>query len=80
MIDWPVPKNPVYLWTFPMFHANGWSFPWAIAAVGGTNICMRKFDLEIVYDLITRHGVTHMCGAPVVLNMITNSNKHYKIR
>ncbi|XP_020211236.1 probable acyl-activating enzyme 5, peroxisomal [Cajanus cajan] len=73
LIDWAVPKNPIFLWTLPLFHANGWSFPWGIAAVGGTNICVRKFDAEIVYSLIKRHHVTHMCGAPVVLNMLTNS-------
>ncbi|CAK8537993.1 unnamed protein product [Lathyrus sativus] len=73
LIEWSVPKQPVYLWTLPMFHANGWSFPWGIAAVGGTNICVRKFDVEIVYSLIKKHHVTHMCGAPVVLNMLTNS-------
>lgn len=73
LIDWAVPKQPVYLWTLPMFHANGWSYPWGIAALGGTNICLRKIDAETVYSLIKRHGVTHMCGAPVVLNMLTNS-------
>ncbi|KAL2317328.1 hypothetical protein Fmac_031204 [Flemingia macrophylla] len=73
LIDWGVPKNPIYLWTLAMFHANGWSFPWGIAALGGTNICVRKFDAETVYSLIKRHHVTHMCGAPVVLNMLTNS-------
>ncbi|TKY56637.1 Acyl-activating enzyme 5 of peroxisomal [Spatholobus suberectus] len=73
LVDWAVPKNPIYLWTLPMFHANGWSFPWGMAAVGGTNICVRKFDAETVYSLIKRHHVTHMCGAPVVLNMLTNS-------
>ncbi|MED6152135.1 2-methylpropanoate--CoA ligase ccl4 [Stylosanthes scabra] len=73
LIDWAVPKQPVYLWTLPMFHANGWSFPWGMAAVGGTNICVRKFDAQIVFSLITRHNVTHMCGAPVVLNMLTNA-------
>ena len=73
LIDWAVPKQPVYLWTLPMFHANGWSYPWGIAAVGGTNICVRKFDAPTVFSLITRHRVTHMCGAPVVLNMLTNS-------
>ena len=80
LIDWAVPKQPVYLWTLPMFHANGWSFPWGMAAVGGTNICVRKFDAAIVYGLIERHGVSHMCGAPVVLNMLTNSpdNKSLK--
>ncbi|KAB1669490.1 hypothetical protein ES319_1Z018800v1 [Gossypium barbadense] len=73
LIDWEVPKQPVYLWTLPMFHANGWSFTWGMAAVGGTNICVRKFDAPIIYNLIRKHGVTHMCGAPVVLNMLSNS-------
>ncbi|CAN0891037.1 2-methylpropanoate--CoA ligase CCL4 [Linum grandiflorum] len=72
LIDWEVPKQPVYLWSLPIFHANGWSFPWGIAAVGGTNVCFRKVDAPTVYGLITRHRVTHMCGAPVVLNMLTN--------
>ncbi|GFS31912.1 AMP-dependent synthetase and ligase family protein [Actinidia rufa] len=73
LIDWSVPKHPVYLWTLPMFHSNGWSFTWGMAAVGGTNICFRKFDVALVYDLIFRHKVTHMCGAPVLLNMLSNS-------
>lgn len=73
LIEWSVPKQPVYLWTLPMFHANGWCYPWGMAAVGGTNICLRKFDAGIVYGLIKRHGVTHMCGAPVVLTMLSNS-------
>ncbi|CAE6104462.1 unnamed protein product [Arabidopsis arenosa] len=71
LIDWTVPKNPVYLWTLPIFHANGWSYPWGIAAVGGTNVCLRKFDAPLIYRLICDHGVTHMCGAPVVLNMLS---------
>ncbi|KAL5563446.1 hypothetical protein UlMin_033193 [Ulmus minor] len=72
LVDWAIPKHPVYLWTLPMFHANGWSFPWGMAAVGGTNICLRKFDAETVLNLIGKHGVTHMCAAPVVLNMLSN--------
>ncbi|KAK9950528.1 hypothetical protein M0R45_006014 [Rubus argutus] len=75
LIDWSVPNNCVYLWTLPMFHANGWCFPWAMAAVGGTNICLRKLDGPIIYDLIQRHRVTHMCAAPVVLNMLVNHPK-----
>ncbi|XP_010453792.1 PREDICTED: probable acyl-activating enzyme 5, peroxisomal [Camelina sativa] len=71
LIDWTVTKNPVYLWTLPIFHANGWSYPWGIAAVGGTNVCVRKFDAPVIYRLIRDHGVTHMCGAPVVLNMLS---------
>ncbi|MQM16353.1 hypothetical protein Taro_049308 [Colocasia esculenta] len=72
LINWSVPSRPVYLWTLPMFHANGWSFPWGMAAAGGTNICLRKFDSATTYRAIRRHGVTHMCGAPVVLNMLAN--------
>ncbi|KAH7557096.1 hypothetical protein JRO89_XS11G0045500 [Xanthoceras sorbifolium] len=73
LIDWSVPKQPVYLWTLPMFHANGWSLTWGIAAVGGVNICLRKFDTAVMYTLISKYRVTHMCGAPVVLNMLSNS-------
>jgi acyl-CoA synthetase (AMP-forming)/AMP-acid ligase II len=73
LIDWAVQERPVFLWTLPMFHANGWSYPWAMAAVGGTNICLRRFDAATVFSLIREHGVTHMCGAPVVLNMLTSS-------
>nr|XP_023873170.1 probable acyl-activating enzyme 6 [Quercus suber] len=73
LIDWSVPKQPVYLWTLPMFHSNGWCFSWGMAAMGATNICLRRFDATIVYRLIEKHGVTHMCGAPVVLNMLSNS-------
>lgn len=72
LIEWSVPKQPVYLWTLPMFHANGWSYTWGMAAVGGVNVCLRKFDAAVIYDAVERHGVTHMCGAPVVLNMLSN--------
>ncbi|CAF2140285.1 BnaA02g17630D [Brassica napus] len=75
LIDWTVPKNPVYLWTLPIFHANGWCYPWAIAAVGGTNVCLRKFQAPLIHRLIRDHGVTHMCGAPVVLNMLTATHE-----
>ncbi|XP_030474669.2 2-methylpropanoate--CoA ligase CCL4-like [Syzygium oleosum] len=74
LVDWAVPKQPVYLWTLPMFHANGWSFPWGLAAVGGTSICLRKFDAATIYHLLRRHSVTHMCGAPVVLNMLSSGS------
>ncbi|CAL5395562.1 unnamed protein product [Camellia sinensis] len=73
MMDWSVPKQAVYLWTLPMFHANGWSFTWGMAAVGGINVCVRKFDAAVIYTAIRKHGVTHLCGAPVVLNMLSNS-------
>lgn len=74
LIEWSVPKNPVYLWTLPMFHANGWSFPWGITAMGGTNICLRKVDAANIYAAIHNHNATHLCGAPVVLNMLSNFN------
>ncbi|KAL8038166.1 hypothetical protein ABFX02_11G086500 [Erythranthe guttata] len=72
LIEWSVPKEPVYLWTLPMFHANGWSYTWGMAAAGGTNICLRKFDADAIYFAIKKYNVTHMCGAPVVLNMLSN--------
>ncbi|XAR58097.1 hypothetical protein NMG60_11026481 [Bertholletia excelsa] len=70
LVDWSVPKSPVYLWTLPMFHSNGWTFTWGMAAIGGTNVCLRKIDAAAVYSAIQQHGVTHMCGAPVVLHML----------
>ncbi|KAG9441948.1 hypothetical protein H6P81_017802 [Aristolochia fimbriata] len=73
LLNWSVQRQPVYLWTLPMFHANGWSYPWGIAALGGTNICLRKFDAGTIYGAIAKHRVTHMCGAPVVLNMLANA-------
>ncbi|XP_052188351.1 2-methylpropanoate--CoA ligase CCL4-like [Diospyros lotus] len=72
LIEWSVPKQPVYLWTLPMFHSNGWCFTWGMAAVGGTNVCLRKVDPPAVYAAIQRDRVTHMCGAPVILNMLSN--------
>ncbi|CAM8959272.1 unnamed protein product [Rhodiola kirilowii] len=75
LVEWSVPKRPIYLWTLPMFHCNGWCFTWGVAAVGGTNICVRKFDAAAIYNLIEKHGVTHLCGAPVVLNMLSNSSQ-----
>ncbi|XP_060189034.1 2-methylpropanoate--CoA ligase CCL4-like [Lycium barbarum] len=76
LIDWCVPKQPVYLWTLPMFHANGWGFCWAMAAVGGTNVCLRRsHDAATIYEAIHQRKVTHMCGAPVVLNMLSTYPK-----
>jgi fatty-acyl-CoA synthase len=66
IIDWSMPQHPVYLWTLPMFHCNGWCFPWTMAAVAGTQVCLRRFDPESVLALMREHGVTHYCGAPVV--------------
>lgn len=61
---------PVYLWTLPLFHCNGWCYSWAMAAVGGTHVCLRKVVAEDIYDAIARHGVTHFCGAPAVLSAL----------
>ena len=70
IVVWNMPQNPVYIWTLPMFHCNGWCFPWSIAAQGGTNICLRKVDPFLAIDLMQQHGVSHMCGAPIVYSMI----------
>ncbi len=69
-LSWDMPLHPLYLWTLPMFHCNGWCFPWTVTAVAGTHVCLRKVDAQAVFDAIARHGVTHLCGAPVVLNML----------
>ena len=63
---WALPRHPVYLWTLPMFHCNGWCFPWTLAAVAGTHVCLRKVDAKLIFDLIREHRVTHYCGAPIV--------------
>ncbi|MBL9012274.1 MAG: acyl-CoA synthetase [Alphaproteobacteria bacterium] len=66
-------QHPVYLWTLPMFHCNGWCFTWTISAVAGTHVCLRKTEAARIYEAIAAHGVTHMCGAPVVMNMLINA-------
>ncbi len=68
-----LPPHPVYLWTLPMFHCNGWCFPWTIAALAGVNVCLRKVDAPVIFDLIKTHGVTHMCGAPIVYNTLIHA-------
>lgn len=73
LVSWAMPEQPTYLWTLPLFHANGWSFPWGMAVVGGTNVCLRRVLAGEVYDTIARNKVTHLCGAPVVLNMLANA-------
>lgn len=65
---------PVYLWTVPMFHCNGWCLTWGVAAQGGTNVCLRKVTARGIFDCLARHNVTHMSGAPTVLNMIINAS------
>ena len=63
-------KHPVYLWTLPMFHCNGWCFPWSLAVVAGTHVCLRQVRADAIWDALDRHGVTHMCGAPIVMATI----------
>jgi fatty-acyl-CoA synthase len=65
--------DSVYLWTLPMFHCSGWSYPWAVVAAGGTQVCLRKVDTAIIFQFIAQHRVTHLCGAPIVLNMLVNA-------
>jgi 3-(methylthio)propionyl---CoA ligase len=66
-------QHPVYLWTLPMFHCNGWCFSWTMAAAAGINVCLRKVDPTKIFELIRQHGVTHMCGAPIVYNTLINA-------
>jgi fatty-acyl-CoA synthase len=73
ILTWNMPQHPVYLWTLPMFHCNGWCFPWAIAAVAGTNICLRKVDAAAIFGVIRQHRVTHYCGAPIVHNTLLSA-------
>ncbi len=75
VLTWAMPHHPVYLWTLPMFHCNGWCFPWTITAMAGIHVCTRRIDAKAIYDAIADHGVTHLCGAPIVLGMIINAGE-----
>jgi fatty-acyl-CoA synthase len=66
-------RHPVYLWTLPMFHCNGWCFPWSISVKAGTHVCLRQVRANLMYDLIARHKVTHLCGAPIVMSTLLNA-------
>ncbi|MGH6917424.1 MAG: AMP-binding protein, partial [Geminicoccaceae bacterium] len=70
---WAMPHGPVYLWTLPMFHCNGWCFPWGIALQAGTQVCLRRVEPGAIYAAIADHQVTHLCGAPVVMGMLINA-------
>jgi fatty-acyl-CoA synthase len=72
--------NPVYLWTLPMFHCNGWCFPWSIVAANGTQVCLRQVRAGLIYELMERHGVTHLCGAPIVMSTLLNAPEAEKRR
>ncbi|XKH61072.1 acyl-CoA synthetase [Halomonas sediminis] len=73
VLSWTLPREVVYLWTLPMFHCNGWCFPWTLAAIGGTNVCLRRVDPEVILGLIRQHRISHYCGAPVVHAMIADA-------
>ena len=75
---WDMSGHPVYLWTLPMFHCNGWCFPWTLAAVTGTSVCLRHVRDEAIFNAIKVHRVTHFCGAPVVLNTLVNARDELK--
>ena len=72
VLEWAMPHHPVYLWTLPMFHCNGWCFPWTIAANAGVSVCLRKVDAKKITDLIADEKVSHFSGAPIVLNGLVN--------
>jgi len=73
VVSWGMPKHATYLWTLPMFHCNGWCFPWTVTAIAGVHVCLRRVEAPLIFDAIRKHGVDHFCGAPIVLNMIVNA-------
>ncbi|HYY70685.1 MAG TPA: acyl-CoA synthetase [Terriglobales bacterium] len=73
VLTWAMPHAPTYLWTLPMFHCNGWCFPWTVTAMAGTHVCLRAVTAKAMYDAFVERGVTHMCGAPIVLGMLVNA-------
>jgi fatty-acyl-CoA synthase len=78
ILDWDINKHPTYLWTLPMFHCNGWCFPWTIAARAGINVCLRRVDAEHIFAAIKEHAVTHYCAAPIVHNLLVNAPDELK--
>ncbi|MEO7741502.1 MAG: acyl-CoA synthetase [Usitatibacter sp.] len=78
ILDWSMPKHPVYLWTLPMFHCNGWCFNWTIAAAAGTNVCLRRVEAKAILELIRDEKVTHYCGAPIVHSMLLNAPAEWR--
>jgi len=79
-LAWQMALHPVYLWTLPMFHCNGWCFPWTITAQAGTHVCLRRVEAGRIFDAIAEEGVTHFCGAPIVLNMLLHSPEEQRRR
>jgi len=78
ILVWGMRQHPVYLWTLPMFHCNGWCFPWTITAMAGTHVCLRRIEAAAIYEAVARERVTHLCGAPVVMNMLLNAGPGLK--
>jgi fatty-acyl-CoA synthase len=78
ILEWDMPKHAVYLWTLPMFHCNGWCFPWTVAARAGVNVCLRRVEARAIIDAIREHGVTHYCGAPIVHGLLVNAPDELK--
>ena len=79
VMEWDLPKHSVYLWTLPMFHCNGWCFPWTVAARAAVNVCLRKIDPALIFDMMREHGVTHYCGAPIVHGLLVNAPQNLKV-
>ena len=73
VLEWDMPKHAVYLWTLPMFHCNGWCFPWTVAARAGVNVCLRRVEPQAIFNAIRAHGVTHYCSAPIVHSLLVNA-------
>ena len=72
-ITFGLDRHAVYLWTLPMFHCNGWTYTWGVTAVAGTHVCLRRVDPAPIFAAIAEHRVTHLCGAPIVLNMLVHA-------
>ena len=72
-------ESSIYLWTLPMFHCNGWTYTWGVTAAAGTHVCLRRVDPALIFPMIKQHGVTHMCGAPIVLNMLIHAPAEQRV-
>jgi fatty-acyl-CoA synthase len=80
IVAWAMPAHPVYLWTLPLFHCNGWCYPWSVTAMAGTHVCLRAVDPALIFPMIVEHGVTHLCGAPTVLTMLISAPEEQRRR
>ena len=78
ILVWSLPSKPTSLWTLPLFHCNGWCFPWTVAALAGTNVCLRRVEAKAIFDAIADEDVTHLCGAPIVMGLLLNAKPEQK--